>query len=131
VFASNKEEFTVLNLEEKLRLIKDYLRVSKLQPVPESVTHACFQRKQVKSGLERIARRQVKNGKRLNYEIALKMLKEKGAQTTKLPYIFINTSSSGKHRLRLFIKKISNNSEQSSSYTTYGLSKNGSTVPIF
>jgi CRISPR-associated endonuclease Csy4 len=132
VFAPSEHDFEKLELPDKLKTLRDYLRLGSVLPVPETVTFSCFKRKQVKSGLERRARRLVARGNAPSFEDALEKLKKAGAKKrTQLPYIYTDTSSTGKHRVPIFIDKTDVDSENEGSFTTYGLSKNGSTVPVF
>lgn len=131
IFAPTEKDLNELNLDQKLKKVKDYLRLSQISPVPETKVFASYKRKQVKSGLERLARRQVKRGNFPNEEIALETLKKKERKKSKLPYVYVTTSSTGKHRLPLFIDQVTSDTPAAQTFTTYGLSKDGSTVPIF
>lgn len=130
IFTSVATDLEALNLGS-LKTIRDYIRLGALIEAPSQTAYNCFRRKQVKSGLERMARRKAANNKAPSYELALKELKEKGSQSSELPFIYVNTSSTGKHRIPIFIDKIDSDHEVEGAFTTYGLSKNGSTVPMF
>ena len=135
VFAPSAKDLEELNLKHHLRRSLDYGRLTEALPVPTTSSHACFTRKQMKSNLDRIARRKAKR-EGLDFETAKRILADKKNQTTQLPYIFVNSlsgqlKSSKQPRFRLFINKLESSSEKLGTFTTYGLSKNGSTVPIF
>lgn len=131
VFAPEREDLESLDLKTKLMRVKDYLKIGGILNTPDDTNYSVFKRKQVKSSIERLAKRGVTRGAYPNYEIAFSELKKKGKQLSKLPYIFVNSTSSGQNRLRLFIDKDTSQNHVEGKYTSYGLSKEGSTVPDF
>ena len=131
IFAPEKVDLEILDLKTKLLKVKDYLKIGHILNTPETNEFLCFKRKQVKSSLERRARRGTARGVYPNQEVAMTELKKKGKQVSKLPYIFVNSTSSGNNRLRLFIDKNTSDTNIEGKFTSYGLSKKGSTVPDF
>lgn len=129
LFAKTADELTILRLDEWLSHLLDYADVSDIKDVPSGIeTHASFSRKQIKSNIERLVRRQAKR-KEISFEEALKNYADMQEQTTQLPYVTINSLSSGQ-RLKLFIQKESKPEYVEGRFSTYGLSKEA-TVPWF
>jgi len=129
LFSKTADELTSLRLDEWLRRLLDYADISGIREVPSGVkTYASFSRKQVKSNIERLARRQAKR-KGISFEEALTTYADMQEQTTKLPFVSLDSLSSGQ-RLKLFIQKESKSEYIEGRFSTYGLSKEA-TVPCF
>jgi len=131
-FSKSKKLLEQLNIIHWLNDVSDYVSVSEIQDVPEKITtYVCFKRRQVKSNIERIARRKTKSkNKEFSYEQALTILKEKKIKnkTSKLPFIYMQSSSG--YKFRLFVEKIIVNQSSDGDFNLYGLSST-STVPEF
>jgi CRISPR-associated endonuclease Csy4 len=113
----------------KFEGLKDYIHLSEIRDVPEKVNNfSRFERIQLKTNSERLARRDVK---RLNitYEQAIDKYKNYKKKLTKTPFINMQSQSTGK-KFCLFIKKQKCLSPVYEKFGTYGLSKT-STVPEF
>lgn len=131
VFANSKEELASLDLNRWLARLMDYLDVSEVKEVPSNITKfACFRRKQFKTNVERLARRQAKR-KGISFEEALKNYEnfDEDKKKTKLPYVNIKSLSSNKE-IKVFIEKLEVEEENKGLFSTYALSKT-STVPLF
>jgi len=133
LFAPTKEELERLDLNRWLIRLLDYLTVSDVKEVPSNVTEfVSFRRKQFKTNVERLARRQAKR-KGISYEEALKNYEhfdeEEKKKKNRLPYINVKSLSSDRE-LKIFIEKSKLKEEHQGLFSTYGLS-NESTVPWF
>ncbi len=133
VFAHSKEELEGLDLHHWLARLMDYLDISEVQEVPKNITKfASFRRKQFKTNVERLARRQAKR-KNISYEEALKNYEnfdeEEIKTKNRLPYINVKSLSSDRE-MKIFIEKIESSEENKGMFSTYGLSRE-STVPWF
>jgi len=131
VFALTKEELTDLKLEAWLKRLEGYFFIGNIKEVPLSITKfACFRRKQFKTNVERLARRQAKR-KGISFEEALKNYEDfdEDKKKTKLPYVNIKSLSSDRE-MKIFIEKLEVKEENKGLFSTYGLSKT-STVPLF
>ena len=131
VFVNSKEELSSLDLNYWLARLMDYLDISEVKEVPSDITkYVSFRRKQFKTNVERLARRQSKR-KGISFEEALKNYKDFDGDKnkTKLPYVNIKSLSSNKE-IKVFIEKLELEEESKGLFSTYGLSKT-STVPCF
>jgi len=131
VFANSKEELASLDLNRWLARLMDYLDVSEVKEVPSSITKfACFRRKQFKTNVERLARRQAKR-KKISFEEALKNYEnfDEEKNKTKLPYVNVKSLSS-EREIKVFIEKLEVEEESKGLFSTYGLSRT-STIPLF
>lgn len=136
VFSKTSEKMQELALKHWLNRMSDYCYLSTIESVPTNTLFARFSRKQVKSNIQRIARRRSKNtGEFL--EQTVEYLKAKGFQDqkTKLPYVFMEScstseNSKNRHRFRLFIEKEMVKEPIEGVFTSYGLSKKA-TIPWF
>ena len=133
LFAPDKETLESLHMEELLKDYGDYLQVMAVKEVPRAHSFARFFRKQFKNtNPERLARRYAKRHG-ISFDKALERYKsletESVEKTNKLPYIHLQSSSTGQ-RHRLFIVKESVQMATDGRFNTYGLSKTA-TVPCF
>ena len=131
LFASTREELEGLKLEEWLSRLEGYVFLGEIKEVPTDVTKfVSFRRKQFKTNIERLARRQAKR-KGISYEEALKNYEnfDEEKKKTKLPYINVKSLSSNRE-MKIFIEKSDVKEENKGLFSTYGLSSE-STVPIF
>ena len=129
VFAADAAVLQQLNLSQHLRRYADYVQLSDILAVPESVCgHVSFARVQVKSGAERAARRLLKRHPELDYTTELARLQGLSAHSA-LPFIQMHSLSS-QQLFRLFIAKTSQPQAQTGDFGSYGLS-GIATVPDF
>ena len=131
LFAKSKEELEALDLNRWLARLLDYVEVSQIKEVPSHVNEfVSFGRKQFKTNIQTLARRQAKR-KGISYEEALKNYADfdEDKHKTKLPYVNIKSLSTGRE-LKVFIKKSEKQEPKEGLFSTYGLS-NESTVPCF
>lgn len=132
LFASSEDELKKLAISDWLSRLTDYVRVKNIHPIPSKKVreYAMFSRKEFKTNPEAIARRRCKRHPELTFEAALAQIKDKAPRFTDLPYVSLNSLSSG-HHFKLFIDhKRSSLQDRTSDFSTYGLSQ-GSSVPIF
>ena len=128
------EDLQKLNLADALSGLKDYLHLTGIRDVPQSVnTYVSFRRHQTKSSNERLARRKAKR-QGLSFEQALAQLeaRNKGRIAfSRAPFIRIKSASTGQ-KFRLMIEQIGPGSTPSPAaqpprFSTYGL---GSACPL-
>jgi CRISPR-associated endonuclease Csy4 len=130
IFSPTKEDLESLDLNRWIGRLLDYLTISEIQKVPTSTEFVSFRRKQFKTNIERLARRQAKR-KGISYKEALENYKNfnEEKKKTKLPYINVKSLSSNRE-MKIFIEKSIKSNPENGLFSTYGLSKT-STVPWF
>ncbi|WP_121628847.1 type I-F CRISPR-associated endoribonuclease Cas6/Csy4 [Poseidonibacter antarcticus] len=133
LFAPTKEELKLLNIEEYLKRLSEYVLISEIKEVPTNINaYVTFSRKQFKINKERLVRRQAKR-QGISIEEARENYKdfdeENKRKENKLPYINMN-SLSNQNKMKVFIDKTVKTEVIKGLFTTYGLSKT-STVPYF
>lgn len=132
IFSPDQETLESLDHNRWLGRLRDYVHTTPIREIPKNVEgYALFKRRQVKSSITRIARRRAKK-KGIDYDTALKELKELKFKEkhSRVPFINMKSQSSGEH-YKLFIQKISEvNQPTSGNFSCYGLS-NKTNVPIF
>jgi len=133
LFAPDKKTLETLQTEALLEDYGDYLRVDSMREVPKTDKYVRFYRQQFKNtNPERLARRYAKRHN-ISFEEALKHYQKLDAEAVvkanKLPYIHLQSDSTGQ-RHRLFIVKETVNEEVKGRFNTYGLSKT-TTIPCF
>ncbi|OYQ80040.1 type I-F CRISPR-associated endoribonuclease Cas6/Csy4 [Wohlfahrtiimonas chitiniclastica] len=133
IFAQTEAELMALNAGLWLSRLTDYVHISSIKPVPNRVTHyAIYQRKQVKSSVERLARRYAKR-KHVTFEDAMAHLNGKTPEYCDLPYVQMKSESTDQ-RFHLLIHKVKVTAPtEAANFTTYGLSHHEqlSAVPEF
>ncbi|OYQ85101.1 type I-F CRISPR-associated endoribonuclease Cas6/Csy4 [Wohlfahrtiimonas chitiniclastica] len=133
IFAQTEAELMALNAGLWLSRLTDYVHISSIKPVPNRVTHyAIYQRKQVKSSVERLARRYAKR-KHVTFEDAMAHLNGKTPEYCDLPYVQMKSESTDQ-RFHLLIHKVKVTvPTEAANFTTYGLSHHEqlSAVPEF
>ncbi|UOO88883.1 type I-F CRISPR-associated endoribonuclease Cas6/Csy4 [Vitreoscilla massiliensis] len=129
VFAADAALLQQLDLAQHLRRYADYVQMSDIRAVPETVRgQVSFARVQVKSGAERAARRLIRRHPELDYATELTRLQGLSAHSA-LPFIQLQSLSS-EQPFRLFIAKTVQPQAQTGDFGTYGLSS-VATVPDF
>ncbi len=129
LFGFTKEDLEDLKLSHWLGKIVDYLIISEIQNVPCDISeYVTFSRKQFKTNVERLARRQAKR-KGISFEEALKNYENFKEAETKLPFIMMESMSTG-NQMKIFIEKTIKSEFKDGKFSTYGLSKTA-TVPWF
>lgn len=128
LFAPARATLEKLNLPQWLSRLTDYVHMTHIRDVPEKVKgYERFSRFQVKSGVERLARRAAKRGGG-SFEDALNKRSGLQPKSTKAPYVWIK-SLSNDNRFRLFIRR--EDAEPTIGFFNgYGLSKDG-VLPLF
>lgn len=133
IFAKTEAELMALNAGLWLSRLTDYVHISSIKPVPNRVMHyAIYQRKQVKSSVERLARRYAKR-KHVTFEDAMAHLNGKTPEYCDLPYVQMKSESTDQ-RFHLLIHKVKVTAPtEAANFTTYGLSHHEqlSAVPEF
>ena len=131
VFSNEKINLERLNTKHELEFLSDYVHVTSIKNIPESVaSHVCFKRYQAK--VIRSNRRVALTFARCKgttYEEELKRIAGRKQTQTELPYILIQSSSTGS-KFKLFIVKEEKAKPSDGFITSYGLSCTA-TVPHF
>lgn len=112
-----------------LRGMRDHVSLQGPGPVPGDVSYRIVRRVQAHSNPERERRRLIAR-KGVSPEIALTQIPDSAAEWLDLPFVLLNSSSTGQH-FRLFIDhgKVLH-SPQPGTFSAYGLSATG-TIPWF
>jgi len=125
-----------LAITQVLERLMDYVHCRSIQAVPEVIDkYVCFNRKQFRTNVLRLARRRVVKHK-ISLDDALKHYEGFMDQETTLPFINMQSLSSDRgevalgHQFRLFIEKDEMNHAIEGEFNCYGLSKTA-TVPWF
>jgi CRISPR-associated endonuclease Csy4 len=111
-----------------LGALQDHIHSSALAMVPSSVGYRYFSRVQAKSNPERLRRRQIKRHG-LTAEEALARVPDSCAETLKLPYVVLRSTSTA-HTFRLFLRCELASIATDGLFNTYGLSTTA-TIPWF
>lgn len=149
LFAADEDTLTRFDVTKRLSCLSNYVHCTSIRSVPNTVKgYAVYQRKQPKTGRERLARRYAKRHN-LDYETTFngkvelcakhndttkceKMLMSYSEMPQKIittPFIRLKSLSSG-NTFCLWIKKKEIENSVSGTFTTYGLSSAAS-VPEF
>ncbi len=129
LFSSEKTQLEKLDLQKWLSRLSDYVHITSIRDVPKDVSrYTCFSRVQVKSNIERLARRKAQHEK-ISLEEAMKKLEKVERRVSELPFIHLRSLSGGQD-FRLFIKKTESDKSIEGSFSLYGLSPTV-TVPDF
>ncbi|TCM66645.1 CRISPR-associated endonuclease Csy4 [Acinetobacter calcoaceticus] len=129
IFAETEAELKNLKLQKWLDRLTDYVHITSIREVPQDkiTGYVCFQRKQIKTNAERLARHRVKRGD-IDFDEALKRY-QNVVTTTDLPYIQMKSLTSDKS-FKLFIEKKNSEKNSVQKFSTYGLSASAC-VPEF
>lgn len=125
----SQDVLQALQVTPWLKGLRDYIRCSDIQRIPENVMHCTVSRVQVKSSAERLRRRSVKKGW-LTEEQAREQILDANEQRTSLPFISLKSLSTGQ-MFPLFIRQgKAQPHPQTGTFSSYGLSSTA-TVPWF
>lgn len=149
LFAPDEAVLIQFDTDRRLSRLSDYVHSTGIRPVPDAVKgYAVYQREQLKTGRERLARRYAKRHN-LDYEIAfngrvelsarhdnatecermLMSYSEMPHKTITTPFIRLKSLSNG-NTFCLWIKKADVENHSDGTFTAYGLSSIA-TVPEF
>ncbi len=132
LLANSEKDLEMLDIAKWLSRLSGYVKIKNIHPIPTKriKEYATFSRKEFKTNPEAIARRRCKRHPELTFEVALAQLQKNQPNFSDLPYISLDSLSSG-HRFKLFIDR-KNVSLQDNvlEFSSYGLS-NRNSVPIF
>ncbi|PIU55550.1 MAG: type I-F CRISPR-associated endoribonuclease Cas6/Csy4 [Deltaproteobacteria bacterium CG07_land_8_20_14_0_80_38_7] len=130
LFSQNQAQIQNLDIKRWLVHLTDYVHLTETREIPKSVSqYVRFKRFQTHSNVERLARRRAKR-KKEPLEQALKHYKNFDEQLTNLPYINMYSLSEEK-RFKLFIDEQIVGEPKSGNFSCYGLSLEGTTLPVF
>lgn len=133
IFAKTEAELMAMNIGLCLTRLSDYVHISAIKPVPKDVkSYAVYQRHQVKSSIERLARRYAKRNN-VTFEDAVTHFKDKQPKYSDLPYVKMSSESTDQRFKLLIHKNPVSSPTEAAHFTTYGLSAGDSlsTVPEF
>ncbi len=118
-----------LMAENWIKGLRDYTRISEIQPVPDNAKHRRVRRFQAASSVERKRRRSIKKGW-LSEAEAVELIPMAAAEKSKLPFLEVK-SNSNEQRFRLFIQQMPvQEMAAEGTFSNYGLSS-FATVPYF
>lgn len=125
----NQQDLDSLQSTAWLTGMRDHVTCKALQLVPSNVEHILVQRVQAKSNIERLVRRHAKR-KNISEEQARSHYQAVEPEKLRLPFITLNSQSSGQ-KFSLFIKQSQpQESAQAGEFNRYGLSPTA-TIPWF
>lgn len=130
LFAEEELILKKIDLQKWFARLMNDIQISPVYPVPQNeiTGYAIFSRKQVKTGAERLARRQLKRHRELSFRETVERY-QKTITTSPLPFIQLESLTNG-HPFKLFIEKKPATNKNIRPFTTYGLSSEA-TVPEF
>ena len=130
LFAINKEDLEKIDLDKYLSRFSDYLHKTGIRPVPVAriSEYAAFSRWRNDISPERLARRRMKRHNE-TFEQAMAYYKNFKAKNT--PPFIQAKSLSGDREFRMFIVMKKVKVPVNGMFNCYGLSDQGTTVPIF
>ena len=116
--------------------IDDYAAIQPIAPVPENVRrYACYQRvRPLGKPSQSECRRKEKHWRQkgVTDDEIRRRLKDRQSQKAVVgPYFTVESSSTGQKSIPVYIQKMMTDTPQTGTFTAYGLSRNGSTVPEF
>lgn len=121
LFAETENILQRFDTNKWLSRLKDYVRISQIQKVPDKVsTFSCYKRQQTKTNKDRLARRKAKR-LGISVEQAMKDMANFRDRLVKTPFINMQSQSSGKS-FRLFIEKRAAHMAVNKGFNSYGLS---------
>jgi CRISPR-associated endonuclease Csy4 len=124
-----KEALESVISHQTMKRMTDYVDIGRVRQVPDNTSYCIVSRVQAKSNVERLRRRSVKN-LGITEEEARRRIPDSKAKMLDLPFITLNSKSTGQ-RFRLYISHEEvNEVGESKGFSTYGLSS-VSSVPWF
>lgn len=131
LFSPTMEKLEALNINQWLSRLSDYVHVSSIRDVPEkNRSYTVFKRIQSKNNNHKMARRKAKR-EGISIEQTLAYFKGRKEQYSLAPFVRIKSLSSNNQYRLIILQEKANGSYCEGVFSTYGLSKNGSTVPLF
>jgi CRISPR-associated endonuclease Csy4 len=130
LFADMAVMLDKLNISKWLSRLKDYVHITSVRFTPTHVNrYAVFKRIQPQISNERLARRKAKRDG-ITLDQALNHFTGRKKALSRMPFIHIKSQSSGKQYCLFIAKEITQHSESSSKFSTYGLSSTNA-IPLF
>ena len=118
-----------LMTDDWLKGMRDHVRMTEIQPVPQDAVHRTVQRKQFKTSADRLRRRRMRR-KGESAEQAARAIPDTAEQRPDVPYIHLRSLSTGQPYC-LFIQMGPSRADAvSGTFNTYGLS-GAATIPWF
>lgn len=108
--------------------MRDYADVGEIAKIPSDAGFCNVNRVQAKSGVERLRRRRIKRHG-ISEEQAIKDIPDTAAETLDLPFIILNSRSTGQ-KFRLYVRQSSCEQSRQGEFSAYGFSSTA-TVPLF
>ena len=131
LFSPIRETLEAVNINQWLLRLSNYVHISSIRNVPgKNQSYTIFKRSQPKNNNHKMAKRKAQR-EGISLEQALSYFKGRKEQYSLAPFVRIKSmSSNNQYRLIILQEKVNEN-HQKGIFSTYGLSKNGSTVPLF
>ncbi|QAR33493.1 type I-F CRISPR-associated endoribonuclease Cas6/Csy4 [Geovibrio thiophilus] len=124
-----KEALESVVLHPAIERTADYAEIGRIRQVPDNAAYCIVSRVQAKSSPERLRRRSIKKFG-MSEEEAMLRVPDSKAKMLELPFITLNSKSTGQ-KFRLYIRhEEASNSGNGKGFSTYGLSA-VSAVPWF
>ncbi len=131
LFSPTSETLEAVNINQWLSRLTDYVHVSSIRDVSEkNQSYAIFRRSQPKNNSHKMARRKAKR-EGISVDQALAYFKGRKEQYSLAPFVRIKSLSSNNQYRLIILQEEANKNHGKGVFSTYGLSKNGSTVPSF
>ena len=109
--------------------LRDLTDASDIRSVPERTRHRCVERIQAKSNPERLRRRYMKRHD-VDEATAQRAIPDQAAEQLDLPYVSLNSQSSGQHFLLFIRHGPLQDTPNPGHFSSYGLSRKA-TIPWF
>lgn len=132
VFANTSEQLSRLQLEERANALQIPITLHPIRPIPNKVLgHAVIgrARRKSQSHVRRDARRAVAKGRFTDIDEAMTLLNKQDMYNP-LPALFLSSRSTGKE-FPVHISITPAPAPVQGSFSSYGLSQGGATIPIF
>ena len=131
LFSPTRETLEAVNINQWLSRLSDYMHISSIREVPEkNQSYTIFKRSQPKNNNHKMARRKAKR-EGISLEEAIAYFKSRKEQYSPAPFVRIKSLSSNNQYRLIILQEKANENHHKGVFNTYGLSKNGSTVPLF
>jgi CRISPR-associated endonuclease Csy4 len=123
LYAKDEAPLEMLDLKKQLARFEDYVHLKAIRPLERTkVAFACFKRVQVRSSVERLARRRAAHLQQpLEEALAFFEASGKANRVTDLPFVHLHSQSS-EQVFRLFVAKVATEESVDWRFSTYGLS---------
>ena len=123
-----KEALEAVAAHRFFNIMRDYAQIGRIMEVPADAGNCNVNRVQAKSGVERLRRRRIKRHG-ISEEQAIKDIPDTAAEMLDLPFISLNSRSTGQ-KFRLYVRQRPCAESCQGEFSAYGFS-GSATVPAF